>query len=78
MSRFTADDARRGNWDELDGRIEAAVRDAGGGNSAYLRIYAEDSFRYGIESELEKRGFINIRVPNFTLKGDVYFEWTDR
>lgn len=72
--RFTADDARRGNADELDSRIKAAVRE-GGPNHAYLRIYIEDAFRDTIERELEARGFINIRVPDFTLKGDVYFEW---
>jgi len=75
--RFTADDARRGNWDELDGRIKAAVRD-GGANHAYLRIYAEDAFRFTIRSELEARGFINIRVPDITIKGDVYFEWEEQ
>lgn len=74
MGRFTADDARRGNADELDARIRAAVRD-GGANHAYLRIYAEDAFRYSIEAELEARGFTNIRVPDITIKGDVYFEW---
>ena len=72
---FTAKDARRGNLDELDSRIENAVRGAGGGNSAYLRIYIEDSFRHTIEHELERRGFKNINVPDFVLKGDVYFEW---
>lgn len=74
--RFTADDARRGNMDELDGRIRAAVQDRGAGpNAAYLRIYAEDSFRFTIASELEDRGFKNIEVPDITIKGDVYFEW---
>jgi hypothetical protein len=71
---YTADDARRGNHDDLDKRIKAAVKD-GTGNSAYLRVYIEDSFIHTIEEELEKRGFKNIRVPDITLKGDVYFEW---
>lgn len=71
---YTASDARRGNELELDGRIEMAVRNGGHGH-AYLRIYAEDSFRHRIESELTRRGFKNVRVPDFTLKGDVYFEW---
>jgi hypothetical protein len=74
--RFTADDARRGNIAELDDRIAAAVQERGAGPSAaYLRIYHDDAFRHTIESELEARGFINIRVPDFVLKGDVYFEW---
>lgn len=71
---FTADDARRGNYDELDARIRAAVRD-GNGNSASLRIYHDDAFRYTIEEELDRRGFKNIDVPDIVLKGDVYFEW---
>lgn len=79
MSRFTANDARRGNWDELDGRIRAAVSDCGyadnGNYFAYVRIYHDDAFRYDIASELEARGFVNIDVPSITLKGDVYFEW---
>lgn len=77
---FTADDARRGNDDELDARIEAAVRDSGynpqtGNKFAYLRIYIEDSFCHTIRYELERRGFTNIDVPSIMLKGDVYFEW---
>ncbi|TGR83321.1 hypothetical protein EN866_34295 [Mesorhizobium sp. M2D.F.Ca.ET.223.01.1.1] len=74
MTRFTADDARRGNIDDLDRRIKAAVRD-GGANHAWLRIYHDDAFRFSIGRELEARGFINIRVPDITIKGDVYFEW---
>ena len=71
---FTADDARRGNQDDLDERIERAVRETPG-NSAYLRIYVEDSFCHSIRYELERRGFKNIVVPSIMLKGDVYFEW---
>jgi hypothetical protein len=71
---FTAQDAARGNMDDLDQRIRQAVRD-GSGKSAYLRIYMEDSFAHSIEYELEKRGFKNIQVPSFVLKTDVYFEW---
>lgn len=74
--RFTADHARRGNRDELDGRIKQAVRD-GGANHAHLRVYIEDAFLDDIQSELENRGFKNIDVPSITLKGDVYFEWDD-
>lgn len=72
---FTADDARKGNEDELDERIEYAVRNNRNGNGAHMRIYYDDSFRHRIQSELERRGFKNIDVPSFTLKGDVYFEW---
>lgn len=73
---FTADDARRGNIDELDARIKAAVLDRDAGpHSAYLRVYIEDAFCHNIKEELEARGFINIQVPDITLKGDVYFEW---
>lgn len=71
---YTADDARRGNYDELDARIEHAVRE-GDGNSASLRIYVEDAFFHSIWSELHDRGFKNIDVPYIVLKGDVYFEW---
>jgi hypothetical protein len=71
---FTAKDARRGNQNDLDRRIEHAVKD-GTGHSAFLRIYAEDAFRYTIQEELEKRGFKNVSVPYIILKGDVYFEW---
>lgn len=73
--RFTADDARRGNADELDGRIAYAVRNNRHRAGAYIRIYHDDSFRYSIAQELEDRGFKNIDVPDITLKGDVYFEW---
>jgi len=71
---YTADDARKGNMDELDARIERAVRE-GGGNFAYLRIYIEDSFVHTIKYELERRGFKNVDVPDIIIKGDVYFEW---
>lgn len=73
---FTAVDAQRGNWDELDSRIKHAVRN-GGPNSAWLRVYHDDAFLLDIRSELEARGFKNIEVPHITLKGDVYFEWDD-
>lgn len=71
---YTADSARRGNWDELDERIEAAVR-GGGYGRASIRIYHDDSFRHDIRWELEKRGFKNVGNADFTLKGDVTFEW---
>lgn len=74
--RFTADHARRGNWDELDGRIKRAVRGSVG-NSATMRVYIEDSFLDDIQYELERRGFTNVQVPSITLKGDVYFEWDE-
>jgi hypothetical protein len=72
---FTADDARKGNADELDERIAYAVRNNRHGNGAYLRIYHDDSFRHNIEYELERRGFKNVDCPSFVLKTDVYFEW---
>ncbi|CAM3519470.1 hypothetical protein G6L26_007555 [Agrobacterium radiobacter] len=72
---FTADDARKGNEDELDDRIAYAVRNNKQGNGAYLRIYHDDSFRHSIVSELERRGFKNVDAPSFCIKTDVYFEW---
>jgi hypothetical protein len=72
---YTADDARQGNDDELDSRIEYAVRNNRHGNGAYMRIYHDDSFRHNIVTELERRGFKNIDAPSFVLKTDVYFEW---
>ncbi len=74
---YTADDARRGNQDDLDERIEYAVRNFRQGNGATMRIYHDDAFRHSIAYELERRGFKNIDVPDITLKGDVYFEWDD-
>jgi hypothetical protein len=71
---FTADDARQLNEDDLDERIEQAVRDATG-NYAYLRVYSEDPFRHSIKEKLEERGFKNVQVPDIIIKGDVYFEW---
>lgn len=72
---FTAEHARRGNQDELDRRIKAAVLDARPASHAYLRVYVEDSFLHNIAYELERRGFKNVSVPDIILKGDVYFEW---
>lgn len=72
---YTADNAREGNYHDLDARIEYAVRNNKHGNGAYMRIYHDDSFRWNLESELERRGFFNIDIPSFTLKTDVYFEW---
>lgn len=70
---FTADDARAIRLDDLDLRIRNAVK-AGVGNSAYMRI--TDSDRFNIKEELEKRGFINVTVPEFfVLSADVYFQW---
>ncbi|QIG68126.1 hypothetical protein EVB55_191 [Rhizobium phage RHph_Y68] len=74
---FTADDARRSDQNDLDERIEYAVRNRREGNGAYIRIYHDDSFRHRIVSELEKRGFKNIDAPSFSLKTDVYFEWDE-
>lgn len=72
---YTASNARL-QQDDLDGRIEAAVKDScGNGNCAHLRIYCSDSFRWTIREELENRGFHNVNVPDIMIKGDVYFEW---
>lgn len=71
---FTANDARAMQVDELDKRIEAAVRDSKEGG-AYLRVYCDDNFRYTIKADLEERGFKQVHVPDIILSGDVYFEW---
>lgn len=71
---FTADMARQQTNNDLDARIEAAVREARG-SGAYLRVNIEDPFVHRIGYELEQRGFKNIVVPDIILKGDVYFEW---
>lgn len=64
-----------GNEDELDERIEYAVRNNRHGNGAYIRVYVEDSFFRSIVYELERRGFKNVQDHDSVLKGDVYFEW---
>lgn len=76
---FTANDARQKNNSDLDKRIEKEVNysKSQGLNSGYLRVYIEDWFVSTIEEELQKRGFHSIRVPDITLKGDVYFSWAD-
>lgn len=72
---YTADDARRGNQDELDSRIASAVRNNRDGNGATIRVYHDDAWRYTIEADLLERGFTNISVPDIIICGDVYFEW---
>lgn len=73
---FTADIARQITIaDDLDARIERSVKERKQGNGAYLRIYDDDTFRDIVKQELEKRGFVNVVVPDFCLSGDVYFEW---
>lgn len=73
---FTADTARKITFqDELDTRIESSVKERRYGNGAYLRVYHTDAFVHTIKEELEKRGFINVSVPDICLSGDVYFEW---
>ncbi len=74
---YTASHARQGRQDDLDERIEYAVNNHRDGDGAYMRVYHDDSFRFTIESDLEERGFINIRVPDIILCGDVYFEWSE-
>jgi hypothetical protein len=60
---------------ELDRRIENAVKENQWAGRATVRIYIDDPFRYTIKEELEKRGFKNVDVPDIILKGDVSFEW---
>lgn len=72
---YTADMARNSLNDDLDRRIEAAVKDARYSRTASLRVYIDDWFVHSIREELEKRGFHSIDVPDICLKGDVYFSW---
>lgn len=72
---YTADDARRGNQDDLDARIKRAVEGNACGSSAHIRVYHDDPWRYTIQEDLEERGFTNVYVPDIILSGDVYFEW---
>lgn len=75
---FTANDARRVDASALDQKIEAAVREGERyGNRASIRVYIDDPWVHTIKEELEKRGFINVDVPDICLKGDVDFEWRD-
>ena len=75
---YTADDANEDGQADLDRRIREAVMEQDAGyKAAYLRIYIEDPWVYQIESELERRGFRDIRVPDIVLKGDVYFSWRE-
>lgn len=75
---FTANDARRVDESELDRKIEAAVREGEryGARRASIRVYIDDPWIHTIKAELEKRGFINVDVPDICLKGDVEFEWS--
>lgn len=73
---FTADDARRGDNNELDRRIREAVQEGEYGTGS-LRVYIEDPWCRTIKEELEKRGFTNVQVPDIHIKGDVYFEWRE-
>lgn len=72
---YTADQAREQNKDDLDARIEEAVKAAGSTRTASMRIYAEDWFAHTIAVELAERGFTDIQVPSFILKTDVNFSW---
>lgn len=77
---YTANDARedtRSNIERvLDERIRSAVEEAKNyGNRASIRVYIDDPFVHSIKEELEKRGFVNVDVPDICLKGDVFFEW---
>lgn len=71
---FTARDARQMQQDDLDERIERAVREAHGGRAS-MRVYCEDAWLPRLREELERRGFINIRIPDIIIKGDVEFGW---
>lgn len=71
---YTAADARQGRQENWDRRIREAVEDGGYGH-ATIRVYAEHGEQYAVKAELEKRGFINVEVPDMVIKGDVYFEW---
>lgn len=72
---FTANDAKKCQDNDLDIRIERAVKENRSGSSATIRIYSDDWFSHSITYELAARGFKNIYVPDFVLKTDVYFEW---
>lgn len=73
---YTANDARASDENDLDDRIERAVKSRSAGPyAAYLRVYAEDPWRNTIREDLEKRGFHSVYVPDFILSGDVYFSW---
>lgn len=72
---FTAQDAKALQQNDLDERIEYAVKHRRQDDGAYLRVYSSDWFAHSIERELSNRGFVNIQAPSFVLSGDVYFEW---
>ena len=75
---YTAHDARDRDQAELDRRIKSAVEDNDAGpTAAYLRVYNDDPWRYTIKEELERRGFKRVDVPDITICGDVYFEWSE-
>lgn len=77
---FTAQNAKSLSCDDLDARIEKAVKEAisCGHKSASIRVYIEDSYVHTIWHELNKRGFTDIHVPDICLKGDVSFSWEDK
>lgn len=77
---YTANDAREDTSSNiervLDERIRSAVEEAKNyGQRASIRVYIDDPFVHSIKEELEKRGFVNVDVPDICLKGDVFFEW---
>jgi hypothetical protein len=77
---YTADHARQHREEapsDLDERLQAAVEEANrlGKNTASIRVYSDDAYARRIQLELENRGFTNIDVPDFVLKGDVEFSW---
>lgn len=74
MTRFTDQTARDLNMQDLDERIERAVRGSSG-TGAHMRVYNDDPWVDRIEQELLDRGFHNVQVPMIVIKGDVWFEW---
>lgn len=77
---YTADHARQHREEapnDLDERIQDAVEEANrlGRNTASVRVYSDDAYASRIQLELENRGFTDIYVPDFVLKGDVQFSW---
>lgn len=74
---YTAENARNRDSSKLDSRIQYAVENYRSGAGAHMRVYREDPWCDRIREELEARGFVNIDVPDITMAGDVYFEWSE-
>lgn len=75
---FTAKDARNISMSYLDERIKDAVINCPKyPNGASMRVYCDDPWLPNLKQELEKRGFINIYIPDIVIKGDVDFYWPE-